>query len=446
VFDWLEWSDDRPKRMRFICQECGTGEKEADEEDTSLAKRIDVDFEKIISERHLWYPKSRIPRGDKTEGIIKLGYTHFWRLFTKRNLLALSLLYKEISAVNDSNVRDYLRFAFSSSLKWASMQSHLRRNIVEGWAMHAYWLYSKTLEINVWRTFCRRCAAVARGKEYTNKNIGNYYDRAESSEDLFCDRATCLILTQSSTSLPLDEDSVDLVLTDPPYGGNVNYAELADYWTVWLNDDSLIDKTEEIIINRTQKKDLGDYEQGLTRVFSECYRVLKKNRDLVATFNSRNLHVVTTFVIAATRAGFILRPGGLLFQPPIKAYATTFHGIFVGAFTGDFIFTFYKPSNPTENTTSVDQELENFKERIDGLVNKLMTDRTAEPELREKAYEILIPFLSSCARANLAESRKAVEYFESKMKSLEPQFRKLRRQIIEKRRKIFLSKRNHTLV
>jgi 16S rRNA G966 N2-methylase RsmD len=445
MFDWLEWSDGEPKRMKYVCQNCGTGKKEADEEDFSLVKRIDGDFERIVAERKLWYPKATIPKGDKTEGIIKRGYTHFWQLFTKRNLLALSLLYNAISAVSDSDVRDFLRFAFSSSLKWASMQSHLRGNIVEGWAMHAYWLYPKTLEINVWKTFCRRCAAVARGKEYTNKNIGNYYNRAESSEDLLDAKATCLVLTQSSTNLPVEEDTVDLVLTDPPYGGNVNYAELADYWMVWLNKDQLIEKTEEIIVNKNQKKGLSDYEQGLTRVFSECYRVLKKDKNLVATFNSRNLHVVSSFVIAATRAGFVLHPQGLLYQPPIKAYTTTFHGIFVGAFIGDFIFTFCKPSSPTENITPTERELENFKEHIDSLINNYMTKRIIEPELREKAYKVLIPFLSSTARANLSESRKAVEYFESRMKSLEPHFRKLRKQIVEKRRKVFLSRQNRSL-
>jgi adenine-specific DNA methylase len=379
VFDWLEWYEDKPERMKYVCPRCGTGEKKADEEDVSLAKRIDSDFERTIEQKQLWYPKAAIPKGDKTEGMINNGYTYFWQLFTKRNLLALSLLYKQILSVSDAETIDFLKFAFSSSLKWASKQSHLRRNIVEGWAMHAYWLYPKTLEINVWKTLCRRVVAVARGKKYTNENIGRYYKEAESSKDLLGDKATCLILTKSSTDLPIEDESVDLVLTDPPYGGNVNYAELADYWMVWLNNDRLIDKTEEIIINKNQKKDLGNYEKGLTHVFSECHRVLKKGGKLVATFNSRNIHVVTSFVIAATRAGFILHPKGLLYQRPIKAYTTTFHGIFVGAFIGDFIFTFYKPSTPTENTTSAERELKEFKGHIDRLTDNHASERITEP-------------------------------------------------------------------
>jgi DNA modification methylase/ribosomal protein S27AE len=444
VFDWLEWAGDKPTRMKYVCQKCGTGIKMATEEDLEIARGIERSFERIVSERQLWYPRAEIPRGDKTSGIINDGYRYFWQLFTKRNLLALSLLYKEISAVNEREARDFLRLAFSSALKWASRMSHLRGSIVEGWAMHAYWVYPKALEINVWNTFHRRCIAVARGKSYSNKEIGDYYRRAESFKDLLNDKATCLILTQSSTELPIEDESVDVIITDPPYGGNVNYAELADYWMVWLNQNKVTDKTAEIIINRTQKKGLDEYELGLTQVFKECYRVLKKGGKLVATFNSRDLHVVASFVIAATQSGFHLHPQGLLYQPPIKAYTTTFHGIFVGAFVGDFIFTFYKPSLTVMNMASETGDLESFKRRIDELVKSHIDEKITEPELREKAYRALIPFLAEHAQRKTQECREAVEYFETQMRRLEPHFREVRRRVVEERRRLYSQKRGET--
>ena len=211
IFDWLEWEGEKPTRMKYECMKCGIGEKQAGEEDLLLSKKIDEDFEKIVLKKRLWYPRFMIPKGDKTEGIMKSGCTHFSQLFTRRNLLALSTLYKEISDVKDeTNVKEFLQFSFSSSLKWASKQSHLRGNIVEGWAMHAYWLYPKTLEINVWNTFSRRCKAIARGKEYSNRKIGAFFKKAESFEDLVNEKATCLILTQSSANLPMSNEKVDL--------------------------------------------------------------------------------------------------------------------------------------------------------------------------------------------------------------------------------------------
>jgi DNA modification methylase/ribosomal protein S27AE len=441
VFDWLEWEGEKPTRMKLICPNCGIQTKEAEEEDVALSKRIEENFEKIASQRQFWYPKTAIPNGDKTEGIIKDGYTHFWQLFTIRNLLVLSILYKEISAINNKDIRKFLMFAFSSSLKWASKQSHLRGEIVEGWAMHAYWLYPKTLEINVWNTFFRRCTAVARGKKYGNENIGTYYRKAQSFKDLLDDKGTCLLLTQSSTNLPIPDEMVDVIVTDPPYGGNVNYGELADYWIVWHNKDEVIDKTQEIIVNKNQRKGLTEYEEGLTQVFKECYRVLKKGGNMIVTFNSRKLHVVASFVIAATRDGFVLHPEGLLYQPPIRAYTTTFHAMQIGAFIGDFVFTFYKPSNPATDMPLAETEISDFKEHIDGLIKNHIGERITEPELREKAYRSLIPFLALHARTNLSACREAVRFFEEQMKKLEPHFKELREEIIEERRKKYLSKR-----
>ncbi len=105
--------------------------------------------------------------------------------------------------------------------------------------------------------------------------------------------ATCLVLTRNSADLPIPNNSVDAVITDPPYGGNVNYAELSDFWYIWMNDDGkLIEKKDEAIINRWQGKSLEDYERLLKGVFDECYRVLKPDGDFVSTFNSKDFRVV----------------------------------------------------------------------------------------------------------------------------------------------------------
>ena len=40
---------------------------------------------------------------------------------------------------------------------------------------------------------------------------------------------------QSKSSGQIDiSNLIDIVITDPPYAGNVNYSELADFFYVWL--------------------------------------------------------------------------------------------------------------------------------------------------------------------------------------------------------------------
>jgi len=436
--DWIEWDEEGKQitRLKYDCVACGfSGEKLPSSQDVGLAERLDERFSRMILQRKLWYPTTGIPPGDKTSSLLTERINHFHELFTRRNLLALALLKSQIDAVDDETTRDFLNFTFSSCLKWASRQSHLRGRIVEGWAMHAYWIYPKSLEINVWNTFERRFDAVLRGKRYGSQQIGNC-KVVKSFSELVRYPASCLILTRSSTNLPLPDASIDAVITDPPYGGNVNYAELSDYWVIWNSRGKTIDKEGEAIINKTRNKKLEDYQAVLHGVFKECYRVLKPRRPLVSTFNSKDLRVVASFVIAASQAGLSLHPEGLLYQPPIRPYTTTFHAMQVGAFVGDFLFTFVK-DGPSVDSTLAPEQLEEFKRYVSNLIQESISGGVSEPELRENVYRALIPFISKYSRFSVSLCKEAVHFFESQMRRHGNHFSKLREEIIQRRRGIY---------
>jgi hypothetical protein len=336
--------------------------------------------------------------------------------------------------------KDFLQLAFSGSLKWASRQSHLRGEIVEGWALHAYWIYPKSLEINVWNTFERRCRAIVRGKRYSNQNIGSCRF-AKRFAELQSGQANCMIMTRSSAHLPLQDESIDAIITDPPYGGNVNYGELADYWLIWHNNGQLTNKKDEVIINHVQAKDLDMYEKQLTSVFEECYRVLKTSRCLVSTFNSRDLRIVASFVLAASKAGFVLHPEGLLYQNPIRAYNTTFHAMQIGAFVGDFVFTFIKERDKQVGTLQPQQDLEKLKRYVKNLLNQQIEGGITEPRVREKTYKALIPFLARYSLRDIDTCRTAVDIFESEMRRYDDYFKWVRKRITDQRRRSYLSNR-----
>lgn len=444
IADWIEWDETSGQivRLKYDCPKCGSsGEKAPAKHDLRLANEIGETFEDRVKQRNLWFPRTPIPNGDKTNSLLSQNVKFFHELFTKRNLLALSILFNAISGLENGETKDFLNFAFSSSLKWASRQSHLRGEIVEGWAMHAYWIYPKSLEINVWNTFKRRTAAIVRGKKYSNQHIGDFCKLAERFNDLVNGSATCLVLNKSSLNLPIPDNSVDAIITDPPYGGNVNYAELADYWFIWMSDGRTIEKKDEVIINKTQGKALDDYEELLGAVLKECHRILKPERHLVSTFNSKDVRVVASFVTAASKAGFTLHPDGLVYQKPIRPYTTTFHAMQIGAFVGDFIFTFAKERTPQPSGTSARRNLSDLKEALTGLIADALKGGATEPQLREKAYRILIPFLSDNARSDSVACREAIGFFEDRMREHDLYFRELRKEITEKRRRKFSNRR-----
>jgi len=434
--DWVEWkeAERRINRIKYDCNHCGrSGVKAPLSADATLAKRIENEFDRTIQERRLWFPNTEIPPGDKTSSLLNNGITHFHQLYTRRNLLALAILFNEINQA-DQPTREFLIFTFSSCLKWCSRQSHLRGTIVEGWAMHAYWVYPNSLELNVWNTFERRFDAVARGKKFSNDEIADFYKAADGFDDLKRD-ASCLILGRSSSNLPLPENSVDAVVTDPPYGGNVNYGELADYWWIWLCDGKIIEKSDEAIINRTQRKSIREYEEVLTSVFKECFRVLKPGGAFVSTFNSKNAAVVTAFITAAAKAGFAIDGKGISYQAPIKAYTTTFHAMQVGAFVGDFIFTFKKHDHGV-STTTTSGNISDFKNKLQDIVSEGIKNELTDSQLREIAYKHLIPYVA-LHTATPENCRQATEFFESKMSESSTHFKNQRKSIIEVRRRTY---------
>ena len=439
--EWIQWKGNNMLTIRHRCTRCGRSHKRApNRTDMRLTTEVANEFGAYIKEKKLWYPKTRIPAGDKTDSLLKHGVNYFFELFTKRNLLALSLLFKAIDYVENENACRFLRFAFSGSLKWASRQSHLRGNIVEGWALHAYWIYPQTLEINVWNIFEKRVHAILKAKEYCHQEFGAFSRLASDFEDLMNGKADCLILNKSSTALPIPDESIHAIITDPPYGSNVNYAELSDFWSVWINNGRTIEKTNEVVINRTQRKTLADYELLLYRIFQECYRVLKPNHFLVCTFNSKDLRVVSSFIVAVSRAGFVLQPDGLLYQKPIRAYNTTIHAMQVGAFVGDFIFTFTKAKVHHEKETNQANMLEHLRRELQALVKENVRAGVSDVELRTKAYTILIPFIAKYASLDLAMCRIIVDFFESEMDEHREYFRSVRRRATETRRRTFQSK------
>jgi putative DNA methylase len=436
--DWIEWDEATGQmiRLKYYCPKCAAGgDKSPSQHDLKLAKQIAENFTREVRERRLWYPRTLIPNGDKTAALLSRNVNFFHELFTKRNLLALSILHSEINRIVDRESRDFLTFAFSSSLKWASRQSHLRGAIVEGWAMHAYWVYPRSLEINVWNTFRRRTQAILRGKRYSNQHLGELCVFARDFNDLAKGDATCLLLNQSSTELPFPDGSVDAIITDPPYGSNVNYGELSDYWHIWLREGKTIEKSSEVIINKTQGKGIEEYESLLCAVLKECHRVLKPGRCLVSTFNSRDVRVVASFVTGATKAGFTLHPDGLLYQNPIRPYTTTFHAMQIGAFVGDFVFTFVKEYSPQHRDSSL--SIQELKKTLAEFVEEATAGEITEPQLRERAYRSLIPFLATWAQVDSAVGKEAVDFLEAEMKSRERDFRQIRLKMTDMRRRRF---------
>lgn len=88
-----------------------------------------------------------------------------------------------------------------------------------------------------------------------------------------------MLLQGSSTHLQLPSDSIDYVVTDPPYFDSVQYSDLAAFFRVWLRTMLPDAATWEYDIDKSavdpHANGKGQYASALSGIFAECNRVLK---------------------------------------------------------------------------------------------------------------------------------------------------------------------------
>ena len=123
----------------------------------------------------------------------------------------------------------------------------------------------------------------------------------------------------------LSDGAVDLVVVDPPYYDNVMYAELSDFFYVWLKRTAghvepglftraLTDKEREAVANPAKfkgtkgAKDLAyrDYRERMAAVFAECRRVLKADGVMTLMFTHKATGAWDALTKGLIEAGFVV--------------------------------------------------------------------------------------------------------------------------------------------
>jgi len=142
-------------------------------------------------------------------------------------------------------------------------------------------------------------------------------------QGLHSDSCSAQVLNSSATALPWPDNFFDAVLTDPPYYINVPYADLSDFFYVWLKRTigdlyselfatPLTPKSEEICQmqhwdpERYAEKTKEWFEEMLTKAFSEIHRVLKPDGVAVIVFAYPRTDAWEAVVNAILNAGLYM--------------------------------------------------------------------------------------------------------------------------------------------
>ena len=119
--------------------------------------------------------------------------------------------------------------------------------------------------------------------------------------------------------------SIDAVVMDPPYGANVMYAELSDFFYVWLKRTAghvfpelfrrnLTDKENEAVANAAKFQGAKgaaalakrDYQERMALIFAECRRVLKPDGIMTVMFTHKETSAWDALTKGLMEARFVI--------------------------------------------------------------------------------------------------------------------------------------------
>jgi len=276
----------------------------------------------------MFVPEDKIPNGDETNRLHRWGYRHYREMFNKRQLLGLEHSCRAIAGETNERVRNALATNLSDLLRYQNMLCRydvMALKSLDIFSVHGFPVGLIQCESNLlgicgtngdnvgsggWsnitakfvkaKSYCDNPFEILHkgGKKVVVPVEGEWIGEGGFSSirsnprkvELFCANAA---------EAEFNPGKLDAVLTDPPYFGNVQYAELMDFCYVWLR--RLVGKgvpefagastrhPMELTGNENMGRGLEHFTEGLASVFCKMAAALKPGAPLAFTYHHNKL-------------------------------------------------------------------------------------------------------------------------------------------------------------
>jgi adenine-specific DNA methylase len=332
--------------IEYYCSKCrpkhtGRFFKKPDESDLAAVAEAE-DLRRTLDPEFI--PNEYIPDGDETNRLHRWGYRKYSEMFNDRQLVGLETSAKLVSQERNDRIRRALATNLSDLLRYQNMLCRydtMALKSLDIFSVHGFPVGLVQCESNLlgipngqqesnvgsggWSNIIEK---YAKAKEYCDhpfevrhdggrkavvrtagERIGETGNEPLSETnsrriDLRCGDA-------ASADLPFE--GLDAVFTDPPYLGNVQYAELMDFCYVWLRrlaGDTLPSfrrvttrNAGELTGNENMNRGLAQFTEGLSAVFRKVALALKAGRPLVFTYHHNKIEAYYPVAVAILDAG-----------------------------------------------------------------------------------------------------------------------------------------------
>ena len=281
-------------------------------------------IETLCHKHNLNLPTESVPRYLTGGTCYPYGLTRFVDLFTPRQLLALltftaevrrahaTMLEEGIEPERATAITTYLGLMVDRLADRDSTICHwdnTRETIANTYARQALPMVWDFVEVN---PFGEASGGVLGALKWILEVMQSLVDSGQPA----------LLYRTSAAQLPFENGILDAVITDPPYYDNVSYADLSDFFYVWLKrsigflypehfSTPLTPKKQEAVMaayrhNKNKEEARQSYEAMMAQAFSEAHRVLKPGMPLICVYAHKTTLGWSTLIEALRHASFVI--------------------------------------------------------------------------------------------------------------------------------------------
>ena len=298
-------------------------------------KKPDTEDLKVLSniQNRIWptniptneFPISSMYHGSRIE---PKGYTHAHHFFFRRPLESLSYLWRQAIDEPDYRISQALLFFIEQAVTSLNIQNRYgpkRYSQSNGMLPLVYYIPSQISEVTPWY--------VLSGKL---KRLEKVFHRLPYFHN------TCVIGAGDTAYVDIQDESLDYIFTDPPFGANIFYADLNLITESWHR--VFTNSNKEAVVDKFKDKGLPEYHSLMLHCFKRYYSALKSGRWITVEFSNSSAAVWNAIQSTLQDAGFIVANVSVLDkqQGSFRAVTTT------TAVKQDLVISAYKPNGGFE--------------------------------------------------------------------------------------------------
>ena len=290
-----------------------------------------------------YIPEAEIPSGDETNRLHRWGYSQYREMFNHRQLLGLEFSARFIAHQSDDRVKNALATNLSDLLRYQNMVCRYDSRALKSldiFSIHGFPVGLIQCESNFFgimpshgslcvgsggwaniiekykkaKSYCDHPFEVRfSGKTKQTVSIPDEWIGDHLNGDTGIPSRKVYLSCRDAAEVELSPGTLDAVFTDPPYFGNVQYAELMDFCYVWLQ--KIIGKSfpafqknstrspQELTGNADMGRGIEHFTQGISAVFRKMAMALKPASPLAFTYHHNKIEAYYPVAVAILDAG-----------------------------------------------------------------------------------------------------------------------------------------------